>query len=55
MDRGRGFFRVESGVIDPGAVDARIMVLTVSYDRSEWGLQSLHSIFSELGFSFHTD
>jgi hypothetical protein len=34
VERGSGGFRVESGVIHPGWVDARIMVLMFSYTRS---------------------
>jgi hypothetical protein len=31
VDRGRIGFRAESGVIHPGTVEARIMVLNISY------------------------
>jgi hypothetical protein len=54
VERGSGGFRVESGVIHPGWVDARIMVLLISYYLAN-GRDSLHSIFGEFGFSLHTD
>jgi len=35
VDKGRIGFRADSGVIHPGAVEARIMVLIISY-RPSW-------------------
>jgi len=56
VDKGRMGFRAESGVIHPGAVEARIMVLRVSLNPMAQGGQfSLHSIFGEFRFSLHAD
>jgi hypothetical protein len=50
VEGGRGFFRVESGVIDPGAVDARIMVLTVSFNPISLDMKAYIPFSASLAF-----
>jgi len=53
-EKGSGGLRDESGVIHPGWVVARIMVLMFSYNQTK-DVRSLHPVFGEFGFSFQTD